>query len=215
MDDGSPLLERLIAFVRQRYPLPEHLIGTERWLVRLAPEADEALRAAALLHDVDRLFPLEPGESVPPGYAFDDRESLLWHGRRSARFARRVLEDLGAEPGLVEGVVPLVARHEVGGDERLDALMDADSLSFLESNVGYFLRKITADEASVRRKVDYMFGRIRSAAARELALPLYRRVGEKLDALVPGAYEPDGSLDVTGIPLGTGPEGPFGARPGP
>lgn len=201
MKGPTALRERLVAFVQERYPLPVHLIRTEQWLEHLVPDADEPLRLAALLHDIDRLFPLEPGEEIPPGYRYDDRESLLWHGRRSARFARQILEDFGADAELVEAVLPLIAFHEVGGNDRVDALMDADSLSFLENNVGFFLRKVTAEKTSVRTKIDYMFGRVQSPVARELALPLYRRVSEKLEAIDPGTAETDGSVDETGLPV--------------
>lgn len=204
MRDGGVLLERLRAEVWRSYPLPEHLVRTEWWLHRLRPGSDEAVRAAALLHDIDRLYPLEAGETSPTDYRFDDRESLLWHGRRSARFAERILRQLGAEEAFIGRVKPLIVYHELGGDEDAEALMEADSLSFLENNVDFFLRKVTAEADEVRIKVDYMFHRIRSEEARELARPLYRRVVAKLEALVPGSIEPDGRLDVTGLPRTSG-----------
>jgi len=78
----------------------------------------------------------------------------------------------------------LVSKHEVGGDAEQDALMDADSVSFFETDAEMFVKKKAPIEGSekIRRKFDWMFNRIRFETARE--------AGEgKLSKMVAGAQK--------------------------
>lgn len=59
------------------------------------------------------------------------------------------------------------------------------SENFLEVNIDFFLSLINAPEngwtfAEVRAKFDWMYQRIKIAAARELATPLYEQALQKL-----------------------------------
>ncbi|HYY03603.1 MAG TPA: hypothetical protein VE736_06935 [Gaiellaceae bacterium] len=160
-----------------------HLLNTRDWLVRLEPNAPEALRVAAVVHDCERMFP--GGPQADPNAPHDDEAYLRAHSERSARFAGNWLRRTGADPALVDEVERLVRLHETGGTPAADVLQAADSISFLDVNDGVVLRWLADGRATreqARGKLDYMLERIRIERARELALPLYERSVARLEA---------------------------------
>ena len=171
------LEERALAWIAPHWNL-EHLVRTRDWLLEIEPDASEALRLAALTHDVERQFPGGPVQdlSISPD---DDIEYRRVHAERSARFVEDWLREQGADPALVEEVARLVSLHEVGGDDPANLVQAADSLSFLEVNVDLPARWAAQGRCSFERGVDqhrWMFERIQVPRARELARPLYERV---------------------------------------
>jgi hypothetical protein len=158
-----------------------HLANTRDWLVRLAPDASEALRIAALVHDCERMFP--GGPVVDPAAPHDDEAYLREHSERSARYAGEWLQRDGAGSALVAEVAELVRLHETGGSPDADLLQAADSISFLDVNDGVVVGWVAEGRATreqARGKLDYMLERIRVERARELALPLYERATARL-----------------------------------
>ena len=87
----------------------------------------------------------------------------------------------GAEKDVVRRAKMLVSRHEEGGNEEQDLLKDADSISFLETNVAHFIGMIPLlGYDKVRVKFDYMYNRITSEKAKEIALPMYENAINEL-----------------------------------
>jgi hypothetical protein len=153
-----------------------HLVRTRDWLLELERSAPEALRLAALTHDMERHFPGGPSPdlSVPPE---DDLEYRRVHSERSARIVSRWLRDEGADGDLIEDVERLLLVHEVGGAADEDLLQAADSLSFLETNRDLVASWFTGGRCSRERakaQHRWMFERIKLERARELAYPLYK-----------------------------------------
>jgi hypothetical protein len=153
----------------------EHLVRTRDWLLELEPEAPEALRLAALTHDMERHFPGGPVDDL----AIEPEANLEYrrlHSERSAEIVGRWLAGKGADEELVRDVGRLIHAHEIGGAPDEDLLQAADSLSFLEVNppvmVGWFTSGRCSRERS-KSQLRWMFERIRHAPARELAQPLY------------------------------------------
>ena len=154
---------------------PAHAENTLQWLLRLAPEADAALRIAALAHDIER--------ALPDRYRredFDDYDAFkVAHARRGARLLRGILEDCGVAATVLEEACRLVARHETGGDPRSDLLKDADSLSYFDVNLPlYYARE---GEAETLRRCRWGIRRLSPQARRWLAtlhpdVPELRRV---------------------------------------
>ncbi len=105
------LEERALDWI-EPYWNAEHLRRTRDWLLELDPAASEALRLAALTHDIERHFPGGPSPdlSKPPEEDFEYRRV---HSERSASF---VADWLRAEDGdaLVDEVVRLIHLHEFG-----------------------------------------------------------------------------------------------------
>jgi hypothetical protein len=152
-----------------------HLGRTRDWAVELDADAGEALRLAALTHDMERHFPGGPVQdlSVEPE---EDLEYCRLHSERSARIVSEWLVGEGADKGLVAEVERLILAHELGGSRDEDLLQAADSLSFLETNAGLIAGWYTSGRCSRERakaQHRWMFERIRLDRARELAAPLY------------------------------------------
>ncbi len=153
----------------------EHLVRTRDWVVRLEPAADEALRIAALTHDIERHFPggptLDASRQRP-----DDEEYNRAHAERSSHIVKEWLRKEEADAVLVDEVERLVLAHEVGGWYEADVLQAADSLSWFETNQELARRWIQngrCDAEWAREKHRWTFERIRLEQARELARPLY------------------------------------------
>lgn len=156
----------------------EHLVRTRDWLLELDPDAGEALRLAALTHDIERHFPGGPVSSLdtPPEEEIEYRRE---HSERSAQFVADWLREQDADYELVDEVVRLIRLHEFGGDPDADLLQAADSLSFLEVNIGLPAKWAAEGRCSLERGVDqhrWMYERIQVPRARELATPLYEEV---------------------------------------
>jgi hypothetical protein len=173
-DAVSAVLRKADAWVGP-YWNARHLRRTLHWLLELEPDAPEALRVAALTHDMERHVPggpqMDPA-TMPP---HDDAYRRA-HSERSARIVGDWLPGQGAEPGLMREVERLVLAHETGGADDEDLLQAADSLSFLEVNGELCARWYTDGRCSRERskeQLTHMFDRIRVARARELARPLH------------------------------------------
>lgn len=152
-----------------------HLVRTRDWLLELERDASEALRLAALTHDMERHFPGGPVDdlSIPPE---DGMTYRRLHSERSAQIVGDWLAGEGAEEELVADVRRLIVAHEVGGAPDEDLLQAADSLSFLEVNPPVVVGWHTSgrcDRERSRAQLRWMFERIRVPRARDLAQPLY------------------------------------------
>lgn len=143
-----------------------HALDTWQWLLRLAPGAGDALQAAALLHDIERLgseAEVRIEQHAPDYAAFKDD-----HAGRSARVAAALLGRCGFPAPVRRRTAELVAAHERGGDDpELALLADADALSFFSLNASGFLRYYGADHA--RRKIAHTLDRMRPQALSRLA----------------------------------------------
>jgi hypothetical protein len=128
----SDLLDRAREWVEDVHPHAEHLLRTEDWLLALDPQAGEALRLAAVVHDIERAFP-DPGAPWDSARDWDSPEYNRWHQDRCAGIAEAWLREQGAGEELVEAVARLVRVHEDGGWREADVLQAADSISFLET----------------------------------------------------------------------------------
>ena len=164
---------RATEWVTQNYSNAKHLVQTEAWLLLLLPTASQALRLAALTHDMERAF---PGPDSPKAQGGVDHVYNRAHSERSATIVGAFLREQGVDEVLVEEVMKLIRVHEYGGWLEANLLQAADSLSFLEVNIGMFLQSIGEDEdrrEQVRAKFDWMYERIQIEEARALALPLH------------------------------------------
>ena len=165
---------RALAWI-EPYWNANHLVRTRDWALELDPDAGEALRLAALTHDMERHFPGGPAPdlSIEPER---DVEYRRLHSERSARIVGEWLRGEGAEDALVADVERLIVAHETGGASDEDLLQAADSLSFLETNAGLVAGWYTSGSCSRERakaQHRWMFERIKLDRARELARPLY------------------------------------------
>jgi Domain of unknown function (DUF4202) len=191
MKAKSCLYEKVEQFVIQAFTGAgnpkdiQHAQRTVFWLERLAPDAGETLKIAALAHDLERAF-RDPdlyriiGNS-PKG--FRDPAFLKAHSEKGAQIIGDFLATEQAPSEIVEYVKLLVAGHEFEGSKEQNLIKDADSLSNFETHAQMFieLRAETFGKEKVRAKFDWMFNRISSPEARKIALPMYRAATAALE----------------------------------
>lgn len=153
-----------------------HLQRTAFWVKRLYPKADSALLIAAVSHDIERAFRREDVEHAQKSEkGFLDEKHLKYHQEKGAEIIFNFLIKAGADKDFSRKVKVLIEKHEVGGTREQDTLRDADSVSFFENNADHFVKDkadMTGKE-KVREKFIWMFDRIASPAAREIARPWY------------------------------------------
>jgi hypothetical protein len=180
--DAGPLERAALEWVAP-YWNARHLVRTRDWLLTLDPDAGEALRLAALTHDIERHFP--GGPRPDPAAGWDDPAYLGAHCARSAAIVAEWLRGQGAPEALVAEVADLVRRHEDGGSPAADLLQAADSLSYLEVNGDRplaWVREGRCDVPQAEEKLALMYERIRVDRARELAAPFLERAQARLRA---------------------------------
>jgi hypothetical protein len=182
----SALIELCRTWVRDKYGRSaEHLLKAEEWLRRIEPAASQAMLLAALTHDMERAFPGPDSPQLVPARGPADPVYNQAHSQRSARIVGEFLRAQQAPGPLVEEVESLIRAHEIGGWPQADSVQAADSLSFLEVNIDFFLERLAAPRDSwppeyVRAKFEWMYQRMTIPAARALAAPYYARAMQKL-----------------------------------
>ena len=162
-----------------------HLKKTADWLIKLRPDADEALLIAAISHDIQRAEGDRPAQTDKEYKDFDVNDYLTYHQEKGAAIMEEFLTKEGASPETVQKVRHLVSRHELGGDDDQNLIKDADSLSFLENNINPFIRDKIPEFGfdDVKKKFEWMFDRITSDKAKKLAEPFYKDAMRKLNEI--------------------------------
>ena len=173
----NSLISKVEKWVKEIHSNADHLIRTGYWIKKIYPSANEALIIAAISHDIERAFKegMESRIDKMKGIKWDDATYSQMHSCRSAKFVEDFLSKQKANPLLIKEVFELVSHHEEGGWKEANYLRDADSISFLETMVPFFISKIPSEisKVEVKQKFDYMFERIGSKKARILARPFY------------------------------------------
>ena len=162
-----------------------HLLVAETWLTRIDATATEAMLIATVTHDIERAFPEPDSPKVDPSKGPADPIYNRAHSERSARIVSTYLRTRQAPEQLIGEVAELIRAHEIGGWPEANRVQAADSLSFLEVNVDYFIERMTTPGSDwtptyVRAKFDWMYDRIQLAEARTLATPLHDHALQKL-----------------------------------
>lgn len=113
-------------------PSPRELLYARRlsdWVIRLAPDASEALRLAARCQHLRRWeVPRDTYPTDRAGYLRWRRDLRLFHARLSAE----ILADVGYDTPLIDRVRSLNLKENLGQDPELQILEDALCLVFLQ-----------------------------------------------------------------------------------
>ena len=161
---------------------PVHSKNTLTWLLRLKPDADEALQIAALGHDIDRAIE----DRKVRREDFEDYDQFkAAHANNSAVILREIMDTHDLAVKIADEVCRLVCRHEVGGDERSDLLKDADSISFFDVNLPFYYRRSGWDET--KRRCRWGYERL-SEKMKRVATELTFE-NHELDAMLKGTIE--------------------------
>ncbi len=163
----------------------KHFTRTVYWVKQLKYDADEALLISAVAHDIERAFRKRDVIQIMQkgGFGFIDKNFLRLHEERGAEIIGNFLEEQNASHKIIDKVKMLVSRHEEGGNDEQNLLKDADSISFFENNIERFLtRKETGTKKNqIREKFDWMFNRITSKEAKQLAEDWYKKAIKDLE----------------------------------
>lgn len=163
----------------------KHLLRTAYWMKFLRPDIDEAALVAAISHDIQRGYKKEEKRNFVyrSSMGFLDKEFLKHHQNYGAKIIYDWLKDQGIDKDFRDRVAMLISRHEVGGNNDQNLLKDADSISFFECNVDHFLttKVLESGREKVREKFDWMFNRITSLKAKQIAKPMYESALEQLE----------------------------------
>jgi hypothetical protein len=117
---------------------PVHAENVLEWVLKLKPDADEALQIAALAHDIDRA--VEKRKILRSD--FNDYDAFKTaHAKNSARILGEILNECCVEQTIIDEACRLVERHETGGDLCSDLLKDSDSISFFEVNMPLYFQR--------------------------------------------------------------------------
>jgi len=148
--DKINLVKRKIEEVIKGSSVPEdpiHSKNTLEWLLKLKPDADESLKIAALGHDIERA--IEKRKVSRQDYkdydAFKDA-----HAFNSANILSEIMRTCDIDKKMIDDVFFLVQHHETGGTDRVDILKDADSISYFNVNLPYYLLRNNLAETKRR-----------------------------------------------------------------
>ena len=196
-------IEKAFSLIRAQLKLsavPEdsgHAENTLIWLLRLCPEADQALQLAALAHDIER-----SRANRLSRHDFSDYDAFkALHAAIGARIAARIFREAGVERAIGREACRLIRLHESGGDKRSDLLKDADSISFFDHNLPAYFEREGMDESLRRARWGYarLSARGRDHVARiRHSCPELQRV--LASAISTGTFTPSASLTDNGPP---------------
>ncbi len=179
MDSISYLMNfyrKTLNFVNKVIPDEQkaHFERTVFWMEKFSPIFTEAHRIAAYCHDIERAFNDKKNEQVEN---YLDPAFLKDHQEKSAEIISNFLKSENAPKDLIDKISHLISKHEVGGDEEQNALMDADSVSFFETNARMFIVKKAPVEGyeKIKEKFDWMFNRICSEDHKHYARINYKK----------------------------------------
>jgi hypothetical protein len=153
-----------------------HARSTKKWLLILKPDADVAMQIAALAHDIERGIYNEGGAGE---LSKDYNKYKEEHAKRSAKIICDLLRKHKFDQQVIEKVNNIVLSHEVGGEEDIEIVKDADSISFFEENLEHYFERY--GRKRTKFKVSFMFERV-SVKAKEI-IKKFKFKDEELDLI--------------------------------
>lgn len=173
------LYDKVVKFVDDAFEGKniKHFERTVYWFEKFYPNFTEAQRIAAYSHDIERGIMKERDRD------YLNPDFLRKHMEDGARIMGDFLKKEGADNEVIQTVKHLISKHEVGGDNEQNVLMDADSVSYFETNAEMFVRKRVLEDGyeKVKGKLDWMFNRISSKEHKDFASENYNKWSKVLD----------------------------------
>lgn len=146
----------------------------EEWVVRLDPEASDALRLAARAHHLRRWA--LPRSDYPEGRA----GYLRWRRAQRERHARdlaAILDEARVDGSVAARAAQIVAKRGLGSDPEVQTFEDAVSLTFLETELRSVLDRLD-DDTKAADIVAKTMAKM-SAAGREQAVAVAATLDER------------------------------------
>lgn len=157
------LVRKEIESILPNSPLDFELKHSElvlKWVLKLNPDSDEALKIAALSHDIDRAITKITEKDLTDYSKIDEFKKE--HAIRSAKFICDILKKYNYSTETINRVKHLVENHEVGGDNDSNILMDADSLAYFDYNIPSYLKRNGRERTE--EKIKFMYKRLSKKA---------------------------------------------------
>lgn len=157
------LVKKEIESILPNSPLDFELVHAklvQKWVCKLQPKADEALKIAALSHDIDRAITGITEKDLKDFSKINDFKKE--HSIRSAKFICDILKKYNYSSNVIKKIKHLVENHEFGGDTDTNLLTDADSLAYFEYNIPSYLKR--NGEERTREKIKFMYNRLSKKA---------------------------------------------------
>nr|CAI64113.1 hypothetical protein [uncultured archaeon]CBH36526.1 hypothetical protein BSM_00030 [uncultured archaeon]CBH39384.1 hypothetical protein BSM_28630 [uncultured archaeon] len=148
--DNIDCVKKKMEWIIKKSQVPEdpiHSKNTLEWLLKLKPDADDALKIAALGHDIERA--IEERKVRREDYK-DYDEFKEAHASNSTTILAEIMKECNISKKLADDIVFLVCHHETGGTRRVDILRDADSISFFHVNLPYYFLRNGIEETKRR-----------------------------------------------------------------
>ena len=153
------LIEKEVESILPKSPLDFELTHARlvlKWVCKLKPDADEALKIAALSHDIDRAITGITERDLKDFSKIN--EFKIEHSIRSAKIIEEILTKHEYSKEIIKKVKHLVENHEFGGDAETDILTDADSLAYFDYNIPSYLKRNGSDRT--KEKIKFMYTRL-------------------------------------------------------
>ncbi len=147
--DKITCVKKKIEKIIEKSPLSEDLIhskNTLMWLLKLNPDADEALKISALGHDIERA--ITKRKVRRKDYESYDAFKAA-HALNSAGILAEIMEKCKISDRLVDKVFFLVSHHETGNG-RAAVLRNADTISFFHVNLPHYFARNSIEETKKR-----------------------------------------------------------------
>lgn len=150
------------------------------WYSKFIPNITEAHKIAAYAHDIERAF---RDKNKPTPDSFLDQFYQKYHPEKGAEIIGEFLKQNVVDAEIINKVKHLVGKHEIGGDFEQNALMDADAISFFETNAQHFVEERAPVEGyeKIKEKLNWMFDRINSEEHKKLAKENYEKWSKELE----------------------------------
>ncbi len=148
--DDIDCVKKKIEEIIEKSSVPEdplHSKNTLEWLLKLKPDADEALKVAALGHDIERA--IEERKVRREDFS-SFHEFKKAHALNSARIMAEIMEECTIGKKLIDDIFSLVAHHETGGDEMAEVLKEADTISYFDVNLPLYYARHSVEETKRR-----------------------------------------------------------------
>ena len=138
---------------------PNHSKITLEWVLKMKPDSSDALKIAALGHDIDRA--IEKRRIKKDN--FDNYEDYKKeHAKESAKIICEILEKNNFDNEFIEKVRFIIENHEHGGSVEVDILKEADSLTFFNWDIYYYIKDKGVEKT--KDKIIFMYRRLSDKA---------------------------------------------------
>ncbi len=174
------LVKKEVQQLLPKSPIVFELIHSKlvfKWVLKLKPDADEALKIAAVAHDIDRAITGITEKDLKDYSKIDAFKQE--HAIRSAKFICKILRKHKYEKKIIDKVKHLVENHERGCDKESKILCDADSIAFFEYNIPFYVKRYGKEQA--KKKIQFMFKKLSPASKKVVRTMRFRsKVSTKL-----------------------------------